>query len=196
MKFKNTKSSESNFYYQCGLEPLKNSNEGICSYDVNSMYNEKGYYAYSDYLSLQRNNLLQFDFSSFKNQQFYYYGADYIDPIYGEDYYVSEEGSTILLYFEAYSDEDDNFVSLIYPNKKSTTPLSNCKIINVDNSDVNSLIFCDLTKSEINYFDSSLPLAYTVLCGSKEPTSTYIHKLDKSNYPLYRVKRLIIKDES
>ena len=54
MKFKNIKSSDSNFYYQCGLEPLKNSNEGICSYDANSMYNEKGYYRYSDYLSLQK----------------------------------------------------------------------------------------------------------------------------------------------
>ena len=195
MKFKNTKSSDSSFYYQCGLEPLKNNNEGVCSYAAESIYNEKGYYTYSDYLSLQKNNLLQFDFSSFQNQQFYYYGADYIDPLYGEDYYISEEGSKIILYFEAYSDEDDNFVSLIYPNKKSTTPLSNCKAINISDAEVQSIVYCDLTKSEIDYFDSSLPLAYSVLCGSKEQTSAMIHKLDKSNYPLYRVKRLVIPDE-
>lgn len=195
MKFKNTKSSDSSFYYQCGLEPLKNNNEGVCSYIAESIYNEKGYYTYSDYLSLQKNNLLQFDFSSFQNQQFYYYGADYIDPLYGEDYYVSEEGSKIFLYFEAISDEDDDFVSLIYPNKKSTTPLSNCKAINISDAEVQSIVYCDLTKSEIDYFDSSLPLAYSVLCGSKEQTSAMIHKLDKSNYPLYRVKRLVIPDE-
>ena len=195
MKFKNTKSSDSSFYYQCGLEPLKNNNEGVCSYAAESIYNEKGYYTYSDYLSLQKNNLLQFDFSSFQNQQFYYYGADYIDPLYGEDYYVSEEGSKIFLYFKAISDEDDDFVSLIYPNKKSTTPLSNCKAINISDAEVQSIVYCDLTKSEIDYFDSSLPLAYSVLCGSKEQTSAIIHKLDKSNYPLYRVKRLVIPDE-
>ena len=195
MKFKNTKSSDSSFYYQCGLEPLKNNNEGVCSYAAESIYNEKGYYTYSDYLSLQKNNLLQFDFSSLQNQQFYYYGADYIDPLYGEDYYVSEEGSKIFLYFEAISDEDDDFVSLIYPNKKSTTPLSNCKAINISDAEVQSIVYCDLTKSEIDYFDSSLPLAYSVLCGSKEQTSAMIHKLDKSNYPLYRVKRLVIPDE-
>jgi C1A family cysteine protease len=195
MKFKNTKSSDSNFYYQCGLEPLKNSNEGICSYDANSIYNEKGYYTYNDYLSLQKNNLLQFDFSSFQNQQFYYYGADYIDPLYGEDYYISEEGSKIILYFEALSEDDDQFVSLIYPNKKSTTPLSNCKIINTNDNDIPLVVYCDLTNSEINYFDSSLPLAYSVLCGSKEPTSALVHKLDKSNYPLYRVKKLVIPDD-
>ena len=195
MKFKNTKSSDSSFYYQCGLEPLKNNNEGVCSYAAESIYNEKGYYTYSDYLSLQKNNLLQFDFSSFQNQQFYYYGADYIDPLYGEDYYVSEEGSKIFLYFEAISDEDDDFVSLIYPNKKSTTPLSNCKAINISDAEVQLIVYCDLTKSEIDYFDSSLPLAYSVLCGSKEQTSAIIHKLDKSNYPLYRVKRLVIPDE-
>ena len=182
MKFKNTKSSDSSFYYQCGLEPLKNNNEGVCSYAAESIYNEKGYYTYSDYFSLQ-------------NQQFYYYGADYIDPLYGEDYYVSEEGSKIFLYFEAISDEDDDFVSLIYPNKKSTTPLSNCKAINISDAEVQSIVYCDLTKSEIDYFDSSLPLAYSVLCGSKEQTSAMIHKLDKSNYPLYRVKRLVIPDE-
>ena len=195
MKFKNTKSSDSSFYYQCGLEPLKNNNEGVCSYIAESIYNEKGYYTYSDYLSLQKNNLLQFDFSSFQNQQFYYYGADYIDPLYGEDYYVSEEGSKIFLYFKAISDEDDDFVSLIYPNKKSTTPLSNCKAINISDAEVQLIVYCDLTKSEIDYFDSSLPLAYSVLCGSKEQTSAIIHKLDKSNYPLYRVKRLVIPDE-
>ena len=194
MKFKNIKSSDSNFYYQCGLEPLKNSNEGICSYDANSIYNEKGYYTYSDYLSLQKKNLFQFDFSSLQNQQFYYYGADYIDPFYGKDYYISEEGSKIFLYFQALSDEDDNFVSLIYPNKERTTPLSNCKSIRLDYIDISSIVYCDLTKSEINYFDSSLPLAYSVLCGRKEPTSAMIHKLDKSNYPLYRVKRLVIPD--
>ena len=195
MNFKNTKSSDSSFYYQCGLEPLKNSNEGICSYDANSMYNEKGYYRYSDYLSLQKNNVLNFDFSSFQNQQFYYYGADYIDPLYGEDYYISEEGSKIILYFEAISDEDDDFVSLIYPNKDRTTPLSNCKIMRIYDVDVDSIVYCDLTKSEINYFDSSMPLAYSILCGSKEQTLAKIHKLDKSNYPLYRVKRLVIPDE-
>ena len=193
MNFKNTKSSDLNFYFQCGLEPLKNNNEGICSYDANSIYNAKGYYSYSDHLSLQKNNVLQFDFSSLPNGQFYYYGADYIDPFYGEDYYVSEEGSRIFLYYEALSEEDNEFVSQIYPNKKSTTPLSNCKSIEKEDY---SIIHCSLTSKEINYFDSSLPLAYTVLCGSKEPTSAYIHRLDKTKYPLYRVKSLVLPDEN
>ena len=98
MNFKNTKSSDLNFYFLYGLEPLKNNNEGIFSYDTNCVYNEKGYYSYSDHLSLQKNNILQLDFSSLPNRQFYYYGEDYIDPLYGEDYYISEEGIKIFLY--------------------------------------------------------------------------------------------------
>ena len=196
MNFKNTNSSSnSNFYYQCGSEPLKNSNEGICSYDANNMINEKGYYKYSDYLSLQKNNVIQFDFSSFQNQQFYYYGADYIDPLYGEEYYISEEGSKIFLYFEPFSEEDDKFVSSIYPNKNSASPLSNCKLLRIGDVDIDSIVYCDLNKNEINYFDSDLPIAYSVLCGSKEPTSAIVHKLDKENYPLYRVKSLVIPDD-
>lgn len=192
MNFKNTKSSDLNFYYQCGLEPLKSTNEGICSYDANSFNNKKGYYSYNDYLSFQKGDELHLDFSSLQNQQFYYYGIDYIEYFYGEDYYVSEEGSKIFLYFEALSEDDDDFVSQIYPNKQSTTPLSNCNIIKNGNY---SIVYCSLTNSEINNFNSDLPIAYTVLCGSKEPTMAYVHKLDKSNYPLYRVKKFVIPDE-
>ena len=57
------------------------------------------------------------------------------------------------------------------------------------------MVHCSLTSEEINYFDSSLALTYTVLCGSKEPTSAYILKLDKSKYLLYRVKGLVLPDE-
>ena len=156
---------------------------------------KKGYYKYNDYLSLQKNNVLKFDFSSFKNQQFYYYGADYIDPLYGEEYYISEEGSKIILYFEPFSEEDDQFVSQIYPNKNSAVPLNICKMLRIGDADINSIVYCDLHINEIYYFDSNLPMVYSVLCGSKESTSAIVHKLDKENYPLYRVKRLVIPDD-
>ncbi len=50
--FKNDNSSESNFYYQCGLISIQNKTEGICSYSINSFYNYKGYYKYREYQSL------------------------------------------------------------------------------------------------------------------------------------------------
>ena len=94
MNFKSI-DSNSNFYYQCNKAPLKDKDEGICNYNIESLCNKKGYYNYADYASLKNNNIFNLDFSSLPNKRFYYYGSDYIDNVYEEntDYYISEDGS-------------------------------------------------------------------------------------------------------
>ena len=95
---------------------LKSRNEGICYYDFYNIFLKKGYFKYKNYSSIRNEIEYNYDFSSLpKNNQFYFYGIDYIDYMYEYDFYVSEEGSGIVLYYEA--EDDLGFVSNIYPNE-------------------------------------------------------------------------------
>ena len=194
MNFKSV-DSDSDFYYQCNKAPLKNKNEGICNLDWQSLYyNKKGYYKYINYQSLNKNNKFNLDFSSLQNNQFYFYGADFINKIYKtSEYYVSEEDSGILLIYHPGSEEPSSF-SKIYPNKNVETSLSDCKYIDIEITKDYFLIHCRIKKSEIKYFINNidLPLAYDVLCGIKENTSAIVHYLDKTKYPAFRVKGLVL----
>ena len=193
MNFKSI-DSDSNFYYQCNKAPLKDKNEGICYYNLESFYNKKGFYKYKDYTSLKKNNIFKLNFSSLPNNQFYYYGADYIDNLYdnNNDYYISEVGSGILLLYSNMT-EDYKDIPKIYPYKSLETPLSNCISIQTEMDEGTLFIYCKMSQDDINYFDqnSMLPLAYDILCGKKEETASFVHKLDKKKYPVFRVKGLV-----
>ena len=82
-----------------------NKSEGICAYDFNNAFGIKGYYKYKNYSSIRNENEYNLDFSSLsKNNQFYFYGTDYINYMYEYYYFISEEGSGIILYYESEND--------------------------------------------------------------------------------------------
>ena len=190
--FKNDNSSESNFYYQCGLISIQNKTESICSYSINSFYNYKGYYKYREYQSLLKSNKFNIDLSSISGNQFYYYGGDYIGSMFDNNFYVSEVGSKLTFYFVPLS-EDDRLVSKIYINTNSQTYFSDCNAINIEDY---SLILCSIKQNELDYIESSndknLPIVYDVLCGDKEETSMIVHILDKTKYPVFRINKMVL----
>ena len=196
MRFKNVENSTLQIYYQCNLSPINDRNEGICNYDFNVFFNSRGYYKYYNYNSLHNNNKFNLDFSSLQNNQFYYYGTDYIGCLYKENYYISEEGSGILLLYEPTTDE--KIISKIYPNKNILKELNDCKILPENFYEDYYLIYCKIKKDEISYFgyNSNLPLTYDILCGSKEPMDAKVNMLDKTKYPVYRVQKLILPEGS
>ena len=199
LNFENSDNDYSYYYYQCNKDPSKKGNSGICNYAFESFnYNEKGYYQYKNDSSLKNDkNTFYLDFSALNNKRFYYYGADYIDNYYldNKEFYVSEAGSGILLYYESLT-YDSNLVSKIYPNKNTNTELSNCKL--VDNGLYFSyLIYCNMSQNDINNIEvnNNLPIAYDILCGNKEETVVVVHRLDKTRYPVYRVKQFVLPYE-
>ena len=170
MTFVGVDSPNDDFYFQCSNPKIIDENEGICTYQYDSLYNQKGYYKFKDYQSLKKNNIFNFDFSVLQQNQFYFYGIDFIDSLYlnGSDFYISEEGSKIVLLFYTASN-DTRFISNIYPNIKSQKSLSNCHDLEFYEAGLDfSLIYCNISKNELDYFKSSSnnqPLVYDILCG-------------------------------
>ena len=188
--FQNVNDPNSEFYYQCNLSPVgnKSKNEGICHYDLYNIFEKKGYFKYKNYSTIRNENEYNFDFSSLpKVNQFYFYGIDLIDYMYEYDYYISEEGSGIILYYE--SEDDLGLVSKIYPNENIEASLSNCTIIPQKIEANYTYIYCRLKEEEINYFQNNedLPLTYDIFCGIKEPMNVLVHKLDKKKYPVFKI---------
>ena len=184
------------FYYQCGPVYL-GTKEGVCSYSPESTLVQKGTYEYREHNSLLNNDVYTLDFSSSTNQ-FLFYGVDIIDaPFYdeGRNYYVSQEGNRITLYFYDPSEEPTSYLGKIYPNKDSTTALSNCNYIELD--DYYSVIYCTLTSSELQSFSESneVPLAYDVLCGSREEMYATVKMFNSNKYPIFRVNDFLIPDK-
>jgi len=191
--FQNVDDPDSEFYYQCSLSPVgNNKNEGYCSYDFYNIFETKGYFEYKNYSSIKNENEYNCDFSSLpKESKFYYYGLDNIDYMFYYDYYISEEGSGILLYYEP--NDDFGLVSNIYPNENVESSLSNCTIIPLKINANYTCIYCKLKKEEINYFENNedWPLTYDIFCGVKEPTDAYAYILDKTKYPVFKVKYFV-----
>ena len=192
LNFDNDKSKENiNFYFQCGKDPAVKENSGICTYNYESLNAEKGYYRYKNSSMLKSNNKLTLDFSSFNQNQFYYYGGDFIESVYTktDSFYVSQSGSGITLIFSSFSG-DKTLVSKIYPNKDISTPFSNCKLTDVEIAKDYYLLYCKLSQNDINNIpqNNNIPIAYDILCGKKEKTTVFVHKLDTTKYPIYRIK--------
>ena len=91
--------------------------------------------------------------------------------------------------------EEYKEIPKIYPNKNVKTSLSNCIAIETEMDDGIFMIYCKMAQNELNYFSqNNLPLAYDILCGSKEETASIVHILDKTRYPVFRVKGLVMPD--
>ena len=57
------------------------------------------------------------------------------------------------------------------------------------------LIFCYISQDEIEYFDKenkNISLIYDILCGKKEEIPVFVHQLDKTKYPIFRVKYFLL----
>ena len=124
--------NENKFYFQCGLVDLKEK-EVICSFNIDSITNVKGNFKYKEHHTLLNKDIYKL-YLSLSSYEFKYYGADYVDRPYvgGNNYYVSQNITSFTLYYVDSYIYTNNFLSNIYPNKDSTTALTNCSLIKLD----------------------------------------------------------------
>ena len=195
---KNQKNEDRIFYY-CGVVPLINEDSNICLNDLNDDISE-GIYEIYNISSLGKEN----EFTINNNINFYL-NKDHFRTILNlenRNLYVSERGSKILI--ESYNCEECLFRNKIYPNLVASTAFENCKQINFNNLERNYkyyLVSCTINENELRYFDYSYNngnnafMAYDRLCGLKTKIDATIYKLDKTKYPLLRIKDFKLSDE-
>ena len=189
------------FDYICGVNKLFNEEESIYCYHENlNRESYKGVYEYATFLSIGKGNNFTLD-DEFEKKQFVYFGYDTISPlsklISGTNniYFVSEEGSRITFLFEA-AGIDHNMTNIL-PNKNHLKPLSDCSQSGFNkNNGQNIISYCDIDEEELNYFDDyskeNKNSIYTQqYCGVYLPQNIIIYKLDKSKYPVFRIKHFI-----
>lgn len=196
--FKNKKNNDKIYYY-CGVSPLMGQNSHICL--NNLQYTEsEGEYELDNFSSLGKENNF-----AIKNDQFIFYlNTDFFSTLRtnSRKFYVSENGSKIL--FASFYCDECKFKSNIYPNVKASNPLEDCKQINFNDMDwdINYyLVSCSIKKNELNYFDYSYNngdnslMAFDTFCRKKFAMNATIYLLDKTKYPLFRVKDFILPKE-
>ena len=188
----------SSFYYQCNKAPFLNNSKGICNFDFESYnFNEKGIYKYANYNPLFKKNSFEIEFDPYTDNQFYFYQSDFLINIYigVTNCYISEEGSGILILYFPFSNET-KFIPNIYTNNYTKKLIKDCRALNLLDHDY---IFCNVSNNEIDYFNKgaqNLSLVYDILCGKKEEIHFYVHQLDKTKYPVLRIKQLILLDNN
>ena len=184
----------STIYYLCNKFSFLNDTKGICNFDLESYnLNEKGIYSYDYYRPLLKNNFFDIEFATDSDKHFYFYQYDILLNIYIgiNNYYISEEGSIFMLAYIPFS-EGSKFISNIYVNNDANKKLKNCEgLMNLSYYDY---IVCNISQDEIEYFDNendNISLTYDILCGKKEEIPVFVSKLDKTKYPIFRVKHFI-----
>ena len=187
-----------NFNIQCGFVPLKNVNPIYCNFENEYLIRPKQTFIFKNYQSLGKDNTFNLGSSSANIKDFTFFGLYNINAgLLGQLYfYVSEEGSKIILYFDE-EDANKDYLPPIYSNYKQSTPLSDCKrkILYNQNSGNQNLIICELKSNEIDYFDNyseskKNSLLYDIYCGYKEKANIYAYKYDKEQYPLFRIEKV------
>lgn len=193
MNFKSINSQSNRFYYQCSVPSFKNNKEGLCPFQAKYWNNLKGYYKLNDYKSLKKDNSFNLNFKDLSKNQFWYYGIDYIDAIYDYDLYISEERSFIILIYYNKT-EDYNLITNIYPNINSKEKLK-CNSFDIWEDNF-TLIYCGFSSNQIKEFsgkNSELPLVYDILCGQKEEMLATVNILDKTKYPVFIIKKMLLE---
>ena len=187
------------FNFQCGVSTFSKFNSIINCYFENLYYSRpKQMFKYKGYQSLGKNNKFILD-STTPIKDFTFYGNYTIFPKYAEnqDFFVSEEGSKILFYFDD-ADIKKDYLPPIYANEDNTVPLSDCKktILYNEKAENHNLVICNLKANEIDYFkgypDVKKNLVYDIFCGYKQTTNTFAYKIDKTKYPVFKVKDINI----
>ena len=160
------------------------------SYNVN----QKGIYKYEDSNLIFKNNLFNIEFNPDSDKQFYYNQYDLLLNVYigVHNYYISEEGSGIILTYIPFSNES-KFESNIYINNETKKIIKNCEeFMNLVDY---SYIFCNISQDEIEYFDKenkNISLIYDILCWKKVEIPVFVHQLDKTKYPIFRVNYFLL----
>ena len=190
IRFKNS-NIEKNFDYQCGKKDIINKGKIIqCYYEIHNYYSNKGIYEFYNSQSLGTENTFNLD-DSFKNTKFQFWGLDTLEYEYISFFFISEEGSRMTFYYES---NDESILPPIYPNKASSTPLSDCHKI-----DDIPYIYCEIKKNELSSFNyysypPENPMAYNVLCGYKY-AFIYGFLLNKNDGISLRIKNFTIPEE-
>ena len=192
--------SQKSFNHQCGTTSFPQQGKKLnCYYEYWNCLKNKGVYEFKASQSLGSENKFKLD-ESFEGLKFTFWGNDLLAPIIpqlnSQIFYVSEEGSKIIFYYVNVS-EDKSKISPIY-GPKSEKALSDCHKIQFQDEEGTEAIYCNIKKDELNYFDdkesSDTPIVYDVFCGYKYPTYTFVYKLNKIYYPVYRFKKIYIPE--
>lgn len=197
--FKNKKNNDKIYYY-CGVVPLIKEDSHICVNDFNYTISE-GVYELYNFSSLGKENIFKINNEEFnfilKND--FFYTIRFED---NQKFYVSESGSKILIV--SYLCDECIFKTNIYPNFKATKPFDDCKQINFNDLELGIkyyLVSCSIKENELNYFDYSYNngdnslMSFDRFCNKRFKINATIYLLDKTKYPLLRVKAFIIPDE-
>ena len=94
--------------------------------------------------------------------------------------------------------KDRNLKTQIYLNENTQNSLKNCQLSETKLLGDSYLIKCKFTQNDVDFIgenNNNESLFYDVLCGDKQSTSAIVHKLDKTRYPTFRVKSLILPEE-
>ena len=197
--FKNNK-NEDKLYYYCGIVTLMNKPSHIC---LSNIYNISSFGAYElyQYSSLGKENKIKLINNKFKINlaEFFITILDLLNT----KLYVSEIGSKILIM--SYNCDECVFKCNIYPNSDSN-PFEDCKQINFNNLESRYsyyydniyLVSCTIKENEIGYFNYSYNnyndslMRHDNICGIRYIMRATIYKLDKTKYPLLRIKDFIL----
>ena len=192
--FKHEKESK-NFNFQCSAVNFPNQGTQLkCYYEYFNFYSYKGIYKYQSSQSLGTENKFILD-DTFNEKKFEFWGLDYITFVDSDYLYISEEGSKILFLYTA-DGGDESILPNIYANSNSPKPLSDCHKAQLPSYKGDfSYIYCNIKENEVDYFkdlshQDDNPMVYDILCGYKEITETIAYKLDKTIYPVFKIKKL------
>ena len=188
------------FNIQCGVMSSVNIPKRFaCYYEEKYINYPIQKYKYKGYQSFGNDNRFTFESTSqIKDFTFYGYHHIYSNQELNKIFFVSEEGSKAILFFQQ-DEVGKDYLPPIYANYKSSTPLSDCKKLIIKEESQNfNLIICTLKKEEINYFDeynerNRNSMIYDILCGKKQSTENYVYKLDKTKYPVFRINKIYIE---
>ena len=182
------------FKYICGKTKTIGNNISITCFFEELKDPEMGIYQFKEIKSLGTQNNFT-DNGTFAGKQFNFYSYDGLIPFFGDYqvFYISENGSKIIFKFLAAKNE--NLTSQIYPNNRTENNLKNCKLFIFSGS---PMISCEIDTDEFEYFDypnnvSDTPIIFNSLCGLFS-SATFVYRLNKSESPVFRIKRAYMTD--
>lgn len=184
--------SKSNFNFQCGVAWNEKYDDRIgCYFEMLNIYKPRKKYKFKGYQSLGKDNTFNLGSTTSNIKDFEFFGYDTSLTLHGDQQslFISEEGSKIVLLFDV-EDFGKEYLPPIFPDEKSNNILSDCKRVIIEDY---NLIICELKKNEIDYFEyyqvgNKKEINYNILCGAREPTNTFVNKIDKEKSPVFKVK--------
>ena len=172
----------------CGKSKNYNNTELLKCFTEELKFHKIGEYQYKNLSSLGiENNFIPSD--NFERQKFNFYSWDRIYQYFADyqTFFISEKGSKILFYNEYYG--NDKIQIQIYSDFNNSKSLKNCKRFFF----IEYFISCEIDNDELDYFNylneaSDSPIVYTSYCGGKISANTVVYRLNKNEYPVFRIK--------